>query len=416
MLNLRWRGTLPAPVISFYQNNWVRATPAAGLASTALGYVRAVDPVVCEREYTGLVPIPDDIAATSDLVDCSNALFSKRSGQGLKGGGRRSSGRYVFCIVCHWSAVRLLTVCALDSTAAAAAGGGEAPTYVGRARPLHNHSADCYQNAVLQVLFRLFTPSAVNLLCCDMNGVPVSAAVPHSQLAKALMQTMVGIATTNPPWQVYDPSPFVKTAKGHLIFFRGSRQHDSSEFFIKTMMTLPNLAQLFYGTTTESLRCTRCDFVWVREAETVLTVDLAIAGLGTLHQCLERNNLSEEVVCTCEECKHDKARKSQHVMYGPHVPFVLRRFGNKGKKDTHLVRYTHTLMLPSRPAGEVQPYDLSAVICHLGPTVNEGHFICYAKADNNKCVLLDDHHAVASLPGAAILDLEPAYLLFYSVC
>ena len=404
-------------MISFFQNNWIRATPAAGLVSTALRCMRAVVPVVCEREYTGLVPIPDDsAAATSDLVDCSYALFSKRSGQGLKGGGRRSSARYVFCIVCHWSAVRILTVCALDSTAAAAAGGGEAPTYVGRARPLHNYSADCYQNVVLQVLFRLFTPSAVNLLCCDMNGVPVSAAVPNSQLAEALMQTMVGIATTNPPWQVYDPSPFVKTAKGQLKFFRGSRQHDSSEFFIKTMMKLPNLAQLFYGTTTESLRCTSCDFAWVREAETVLTVDLAITGLGTLHQCLERNDVSEEVVCTCERCKHEQARKSQHLIYGPHVPFVLRRFGNKGKKDTHLVRYTHTLMLPSRPAGEVKPYDLTAVVCHLGQAAGGGHFICYVSGENDTCVRLDDYRAAVPLPVDSMLDLESAYLLFYSVC
>ena len=120
MLNLRWRGTLPAPMISFFQNNWVRATPAAGLtssvaavASTALPLVnttqsvaamalgdglcafrfcfrgQAVDPIF-DRAKAAFVPI----SAADD--DASNALFNERPEHGLKGGGGRRAARYVF--------------------------------------------------------------------------------------------------------------------------------------------------------------------------------------------------------------------------------------------------------------------------------------------------------------------------------
>jgi hypothetical protein len=116
-------------MISFFQNNWVRATPAAGLtssvaavASTALPLVnttqsvaamalgdglcafrfcfrgQAVDPIF-DRAKAAFVPI----SAADD--DASNALFNERPGHGLKGGGRRRAARYVFCIVCE----RLLT-------------------------------------------------------------------------------------------------------------------------------------------------------------------------------------------------------------------------------------------------------------------------------------------------------------------
>jgi ubiquitin C-terminal hydrolase len=97
------------------------------------------------------------------------------------------------------------------------------------------------------------------------------------------------------------------------------------------------------------------------------------------------------------------------------VPFFLRRFRNNGTKDTHLINYNRTLMLPTYPDGLIMPYDITAVVCHLGPTAGGGHYICYVTGENDTCVRLDDHHAAASLPGAAILNLENAYLIFYSV-
>jgi ubiquitin carboxyl-terminal hydrolase 36/42 len=248
-----------------------------------------------------------------------------------------------------------------------------------------------------------------------MAGIPVIATVPNMLLATALMQTMVNIATTTPPGLVHDAFAFVYIAKGELPDFDGSGQHDGVEFFVQTLMKLPNLALLFYAETSESMRCTRCNLVWVRKAEAEFPVHLVITGLDTLHQCLELTKVSEEVVCTCEECKHDKATKSQHLTYGTHVPFVLRRFNHTGKKDEHPVNYERTILLPSWPDGEIKPYDLTAVVCHLGKMVHGGHFICFVAAENETCVRLDDHHAAVQHPVHAMLSQQSAYVIFYSV-
>ena len=93
----------------------------------------------------------------------------------------------------------------------------------------------------------------------------------------------------------------------------------------------------------------------------------------------------------CEMCDRDTDHRTNRypLACGPNIIFMLKRWKTQPDKSTQKL-HTH-VVLPSKITVTLQGpdrikkyYFLSAVVCHFGEQVSNGHFVCYWKNDMNE--------------------------------
>jgi uncharacterized UBP type Zn finger protein len=290
--------------------------------------------------------------------------------------------------------------------------------YQGPLRGLVNHKNECYANCALQLLLRSLTPNAVGLLQKDLESIPVGLCYPDAVVATALVEVLVKLAK-HPLRQPCDPINFVRVMKRRLYEYHDDLQYDAAEFFTDLLGAIPNFKQLFRWTSTVTLRCNKCNYLSKHEANSMFMWSLPIAGIGSLHECIDRYLDAEDVDWVCDECKNKTtARKAQHLAFGEHVCIALNRFNNDAVKDVRRVEYEPTIMLHSVHDKTEVEYDLTAVICHTGASTTSGHYICFIASENGEpiCTMLNDKDDPVDLPSDQMLSLNTAYMLYYTVC
>jgi ubiquitin C-terminal hydrolase len=122
----------------------------------------------------------------------------------------------------------------------------------------------------------------------------------------------------------------------------------------------------------------------------------------------------------CEKC-HDRGNKQRVVLivHSPNILIVqLKRFEWDGAKVNTQVAIPTILDLDSYrdiDNDDSMRYELTAVIKHLG-NLNQGHYICSAKASDNQWYHFDDRKKSVGTVSEAISGSKNSfspYILFY---
>ncbi|EDO08179.1 ubiquitin carboxyl-terminal hydrolase family protein [Babesia bovis T2Bo] len=126
----------------------------------------------------------------------------------------------------------------------------------------------------------------------------------------------------------------------------------------------------------------------------------------------------------CPSCKtHQRATKAMSIYRAPRIMnVVLKRFGmsetgcEKSKKEVSFpLSFSMSLNTSKHPQPVWVTYELYAVVCHLGRSLNMGHYITFIKGQHGFWHSYNDS-TVTTVSQKAVLGLrQDAYLLFYAV-
>lgn len=141
-------------------------------------------------------------------------------------------------------------------------------------------------------------------------------------------------------------------------------------------------------------------------AEINLVLQLPIYGIKTLNQALRKYVEEEQITDTI-------SKRSVITSLPMSLIIGLTRFGYNEygmTKLTGIVEYPEILKLDV--GNEKVQYQLSAVVVHIGPRPDSGHYICIARRFDGQWLKFDDDK-VSELGEEAHLDLQ-AYMLLYN--
>lgn len=115
------------------------------------------------------------------------------------------------------------------------------------------------------------------------------------------------------------------------------------------------------------------------------------------------------------ECDNmQEAHRRTELLSAPRVLIAnLHRFSAYGGKVHTQIDLSPTLQLISTLNGAESIYQLQAVICHAGLTVNSGHYYTYVKGVNGRWYVLNDSK-VTRVSETEMRQDAGAYLLFYT--
>ncbi|XP_050502753.1 ubiquitin carboxyl-terminal hydrolase nonstop isoform X1 [Diabrotica virgifera virgifera] len=243
----------------------------------------------------------------------------------------------------------------------------------------------------------------------------------------------------------------------HATHLAGYKQQDAHEFFIATLNilhkqcldTMPKtnemvqkendkcpciIDQIFTGGLQSDLVCKRCngvsttiDPIWD------FSLDLGPVTLGgrqpsSLHECLDRFTRAEllenKEKTFCSNCQsHEESTKQFTMKTLPIVVcFHLKRFQHTNevkKKISTVISFPEMLdMTPFMSRSKEQTsfpidnrYSLFAVIIHVGPTIDIGHYVAYVRQQHDFWYKCDDD-VITRANLKEVLGSE-GYLLFY---
>ncbi len=211
---------------------------------------------------------------------------------------------------------------------------------------------------------------------------------------------------------------------------RVGRQEDSHEFTraLLDCMCLEGFnanATALYGTLESSVQCQMCSHVSTT-TDTYMDLSLEIndSGINSIKQALasytRTETLSPENLVDCASCKvRRQVTKGLKLKTLPNVlTFHLKRFdydrwGRLKRLDKH-VEFPRTLDVSTYMTdGDACPsnaYNLIGIVCHLGASVNSGHYLAYTRRGDEWYCCNDAR--VTKVSEKHVL-IQKAYLIFY---
>ncbi|KAL1518008.1 hypothetical protein ABEB36_001696 [Hypothenemus hampei] len=299
-----------------------------------------------------------------------------------------------------------------------------------------NMGNTCYMNSTLQALFHV--PSLVNWLIsdkehmaqCEDNGVCIICA-----MRKTLQESQQRNVTSIRPILIYnklrlvcrnlvpgrqeDAHEFLRylieaMEKAYLQRFKNHSQFDS-----KVKETTP-LNQILGGYLRSSVRCLKCGHVstTIQHFQDLL---LDIRKAQTLDEALEmyfsREKLDDESY-HCEACqKKVQATKQFQVERAPMALCIqLKRFSVSNNKITKHIAFRNRLDLSRYARQKPQVplvYRLVALVTHMGPTVNCGHYTAVGQAPSGNFYQFDDS-MVRPISHQSVFNTN-AYIMLYEL-
>ncbi|XP_027348084.1 ubiquitin carboxyl-terminal hydrolase 21-like [Abrus precatorius] len=226
------------------------------------------------------------------------------------------------------------------------------------------------------------------------------------------------------------PRKFVRNLNNISDSFKGSEQQDAHEFMQGVLDKLrrcfadreDNIVEnIFGGRLISNLRCCNCGHS-SDTYEPVLDLSLEIENVTTLLLALESFTKVEKINenFKCDVCGEKLSTEKRLLL--DQTPLVaalhLKRFNKDVQKITNHVIFTLELDLQPYTSGISNDdnvplkYDLYAVVVHVGPSYNSGHYFCFVRSAPDMWHKMNDSK-VKCVPSDVVLSQE-AYILFYA--
>lgn len=319
---------------------------------------------------------------------------------------------------------------------------------------LENFGNTCYCNSVLQALY-FCQPFRERLL--DYSNA--LGKDPRENLLTCLADLFHQIHSQRKKTGVISPKRFVQRLKQDNELFRSFLHQDAHEFLnfllneicevlerrqtadarSKGIMNLKPaktwVHDVFQGTLTNQTKCLCCETVTSRE-ESFLDLSLDIEQNTSISGCLQNfsknETLSREDKFFCDTCcSLQEAQKCMKIKALPRVLALhLKRFKymetlGRYKKLCHRVVFPLELKICNTAEdtpGADAPYELFAVVVHMGSGPNHGHYVSLVNSHDHWLYFDDesvdqiDESFVQSYFGSTqenISNTEHGYILFY---
>ncbi|GFE53237.1 peptidase C19 family protein [Babesia ovis] len=187
------------------------------------------------------------------------------------------------------------------------------------------------------------------------------------------------------------------------------------------------IGRIFGGFLLNVVICSKCNYR-SEKLETCFDISVDIYRANKLIDLLS-SFVKEEILDSnnkynCPVCKrHQRATKAMSIYRAPRIMnVVLKRFGisasgcEKSKKEVSFpLSFSMSLQTSKQKRPVWITYDLYAVVCHLGRSLNMGHYITYIKGQHGFWSRFSDS-SVTTVSQNTVLGLkQDAYLLFYAV-
>ncbi|GIX60691.1 peptidase C19 family protein [Babesia caballi] len=187
------------------------------------------------------------------------------------------------------------------------------------------------------------------------------------------------------------------------------------------------IGRIFGGYLLNVLICAKCNYK-SEKLETCfdISVDVQRANklIDLLNLFVKEETLDSHNKYNCPKCtRHQRATKAMSVFRAPRIMnIVLKRFGvssaglEKSKKE---VAFPPSFSMSLHTSNQEQPvwltYDLYAVVCHLGRSLDMGHYVAFVKGQHGMWNFYNDA-SVSTVSQNVVLGLkQEAYLLFYAL-
>ena len=293
-----------------------------------------------------------------------------------------------------------------------------------------NRGNTCYVNSVLQCLLK-GTPLGVGVFSADVGGHDCT----KDRCLLCLLGKVYETGDRSMQQMIYS---ILQSIKGLAQY----RQEDAHEFYrslvdnihesyvrnhVRThsVKKVPGLEQtsfpyrLFSGWMQQKTICSTCN-----KTSTVyqpfIDLSISLSDVSTLEQGLHALTKPEELSgYECDACGTAVKAEKQSLIHRPPPVLVvqLQRFQFRSlnsSKITKQISYPMTLDIThytDAPSCDANKYTLTALINHVGETVNFGHYVC-AVAHNGNWFFYNDSQ-VRSIRVDTVLRMVP-YLLFYT--
>lgn len=304
---------------------------------------------------------------------------------------------------------------------------------------LHNLGNTCFMNTVIQCL--TYCPPLANYLLHDTNHAAKCKVIGFCMMCE-LQKHMKRVIDR--PGDAIKPINIYHKLKSIAKHFQYGTQEDAHEFLRYVIDNLWKsclanydghvkldpaskettvINHIFGGYHQSQVTCLRCkekSNTYDHFMDFILDIKQNVLSLEkALEKFIQPELLQNENSYKCPQCKVKvSAHKRFSVHRAPNVAtFQFKRFDyNKsyGGKITKHIAYPENFDLRpfmSENKGPPVIYRLNAVLVHLGPTCNSGHYFCYVKNSNGYWYLMDDSR-VSQVTLNQVLN-QAAYVLFY---
>ncbi|QDZ21745.1 ubiquitin carboxyl-terminal hydrolase [Chloropicon primus] len=288
---------------------------------------------------------------------------------------------------------------------------------------LENFGNTCYCNSVLQALY-FCQPFREKIL----ERAQVIGSNDGDNLLDCLSNLFLQIHTQKKKTGVIAPKRFVQRLKKDNELFRSYMHQDAQEFFNyllnemcdilerekrealpKTAVIPPEqlrtwIHDTFQGKLVNETRCLYCENVTSRD-ETFFDLSLDVEQNSSISACLKNfsstETLGKDDKFLCDNC--NGLQEAQKGMKVKSVPKILVLHLKRFKYIEHLGRYrklSYRVVFPfelklsntaeTTPDVDI-PYNLFAVVVHVGSGPNHGHYICVIKSNQNWLIFDDEN-------------------------
>lgn len=215
-----------------------------------------------------------------------------------------------------------------------------------------------------------------------------------------------------------------------LDAFNDLLQHDSAQF-LASLVTAIQVEEVFGYVAVHKSSCSLCQYVIhpdrnILAAAEHVNVDLPARERGQRFPTYDLNELLQQVhnhPIFCEVCEaagrggDDRAIRSHRMRTFPRAYVCVMKAYDAGTKARYHLLYPRVLDLAPYSENVAQPHDppvlyaLRAIVCHMGHTLESGHYIAWVCTRSGHWCVTDDAHVRPRFAGE---DFPPnPYMLIY---
>jgi ubiquitin carboxyl-terminal hydrolase 12/46 len=265
---------------------------------------------------------------------------------------------------------------------------------------IENKGATCYLNSVIQSLF--YTKEFQDKI---LESLPKS-----NTLLKSMQDLFNSLKTYKKQTGTITINPFIKQVRGLNELFNNDYHHDAHEFLIWALSTLDEelkkeknswIEEIFAGKSITETICLCCESSSRRE-ELFMDLGLEIMQNSSLVSSLnsfsksERLRGADKFFCETCNCKQEADRKTLIKQLPKVLICHLKRF-KYSEHERRYMKLSYRVAFPSQlridnttSECENKLYELYAVVVHLGPGFQVGHYMAIIKIKDHWIRFDDD--------------------------